>query len=76
MVKNKNTSDYFQFSLKHQGKTVEEQIQLNQPAMKWLKECFEEEITEEEAKTRQEDLEIFKQTVDSFRPQEYKLYHE
>ena len=75
MIKNKNTSANFKFFLKHQGKTVEEQIQLNQPAMEWLKESFEEEITEEEAKTRQKDLEIFKQVVDSFRSQGHKLYH-
>ncbi|MEM9274952.1 MAG: hypothetical protein AAGA80_18605 [Cyanobacteria bacterium P01_F01_bin.143] len=75
MIRNKNTSAHFKFSLKHRGKTVEEQIQLNQPAMEWLQESFEEEITEEEAKNRQEDLEIFKQTVDSFRSQGHKLYH-
>ena len=43
--------------------------------MEWLKKCLEEEITEEEAQTRQEDLERFKQIVDSFRPQGHKLYH-
>ena len=66
MTNNTQTSGHFNYYLKHRGETIEEQIKLNQPAMEWLKKCIEEQITEEEAQTRQEDLERFKQIVNSF----------
>ncbi|AOY82195.1 hypothetical protein BJP36_22100 [Moorena producens JHB] len=69
-----NTQSHFAPYLKHRGKTVEEQIKLNQPALAWLRKRLEEEITQEEAKIRQEDLEKFKQIVDIFRPEGSKLY--
>jgi len=62
--------------LKHQGRTIEEQIRLNQPAMEWLKKQIEEEVTETELQIRRKNLEIFKQTMDSFRPSGHKLYSE
>jgi hypothetical protein len=73
---NQENQSIFAPYLKHRGRTVEEQIKLNQPAMEWLKQRFAEEISEEEAKIRQEDWERFKQIVDSFRPEGHKLYSE
>ncbi|EGJ30133.1 MULTISPECIES: hypothetical protein [Moorena] len=70
----KNTQSHFGPYLRHRGKTVEEQIKLNQPALAWLRKRLEEEITQEEAKIRQEDLDKFKQIIDSFRPEGSKLY--
>ncbi|MGK7873579.1 MAG: hypothetical protein AB4426_09795 [Xenococcaceae cyanobacterium] len=62
--------------LKHRGRTPEEQLRLNQPAMEWLKKQMEEELTEEEAREAEEFFERFKEIVDSFRPPGHKLYSE
>ncbi|GFZ93036.1 hypothetical protein [Okeania sp. KiyG1] len=62
--------------LKHQGRTIEEQLRLNQPVMEWLKKQIEEKVTETEIQTRKENLEKFKQILDSFRPLGHKLYSE
>lgn len=67
---NENFSPY----LKHQGRTREEQISLNQPGMKWLKKRMEETVSTEEAKAREDFFELFKETMDSFRPSGSKLY--
>ncbi len=67
---------YFSPYLKHRGRTIEEQLRLNQPAMEWLKKQIEEKVTEAEVQTRQKDLERFKLLFDSFRPQGHKLYSE
>jgi|GEM_PF-1473114 len=74
MTENQEHISIFAPYLKHRGYTVEEQIKLNQPAMEWLKQRFEEEITEEEAKKRQEDWERLKEIIDSFRPEGHKLF--
>jgi uncharacterized protein with von Willebrand factor type A (vWA) domain len=76
MTENTQIQSQFAPYLKHYGRTHDDQIKLNQPALEWLKKRFEEEITEEEAQIRQEDWERFKQIVDSFRPEGYKLYSE
>ena len=55
---------------------MEEQLRLNQPAMEWLKKQIEEEVTETELQIRRKNLEILKQTMDSFRPSGHKLYSE
>ena len=60
--------------LKHQGRTREEQIRLNQPGMEWLKKRMEEKVSKEEARAREEFFELFKETMDSFRPPGSKLY--
>jgi CRISPR/Cas system-associated endonuclease Cas1 len=60
--------------LKHQGRTREEQIRLNQPAMEWLKKRMEEKVSTEEARAREEFFAVFKETVDSFRSPGSKLY--
>ena len=66
--------------LKHYGRTREEQLEKNKPLMKRLKKWIEkteaEEITEEEAKARQQQWEEFKQIIDSFRSTGHKLYSE
>ena len=43
---------------------------------KWIEKTEAEEITEEEAKARQQQWEEFKQIIDSFRPKGHKLYTE
>jgi len=60
--------------LKHLGKTKEEQLQKNQPAMELLKVWIEEEVTQEELKQRESYFEAFKQIVDSARMPGHKLY--
>lgn len=74
MKENSQTSSHFAPYLKHRGRTVEEQIKLNQPALEWLKQCLEEETTSAEEEARAEHWENFKKIVDSFRPQGHKLY--
>ena len=76
MTENQENASNFAPYLKHRGHTVEEQIKLNQPAMEWLKKRLEEEITEEEEKTRTEHWKNFQKIVDSFRPSGHKLYSE
>ncbi|NEO54049.1 MAG: DUF4127 family protein [Okeania sp. SIO3B5] len=68
--------NYFTPYLKHQGHTKEEQLRLNQPAMEWLKKQIEEKVPETELQIRRKNLEILKQTMDSFRPSGHKLYSE
>lgn len=68
--------NYFTPYLKHQGRTIEEQLRLNQPAMEWLKKQIEEKVPETELQTRQRNLEKFKEIIDSFRPLGHKLYSE
>ena len=53
-------SDSFSPYLKHQGRTREEQIRLNQPGMEWLKKRMEEKVSIEEAKAREEFFELFR----------------
>lgn len=60
--------------MKHYGKTQEEQIEKNKPFMEWLKKQIDEEVTDEEAKANREALERLKKTIDSFRPEEAKLF--
>ncbi|NEO55821.1 MAG: hypothetical protein F6K54_23780 [Okeania sp. SIO3B5] len=72
----KENPNYFAPYLKYQGRTIEEQLRLNQPAMEWLKKQIEEKVTETEIQTRKKNLEKFKQIIDSFRPSGYKLYSE
>ena len=66
--------------MKHYGQTREEQLEKNKPLMerlkKWIEKNEAEEITEEEAKARQQQWEEFKQIMDSFRPTGHKLYTE
>lgn len=70
----------FNSYLKHYGQTREEQLEKNKPLMerlkKWIEKTEAEEITEEEAKARQQQWEEFKQIIDSFRPTGHKLYTE
>ncbi|WP_407889922.1 hypothetical protein [Scytonema sp. NUACC26] len=60
--------------LKHKGETPEEQLQKNQDVMKLLKSWLEEEVSDEEAKERERQFEIFKEIIDNERPSGYKLY--
>ncbi len=64
--------------MKHYAETTLEQIEKNKPLMeklkKWIEESKTEEITEEEAKAREEYWEEFKKNIDSFRPKGHKLY--
>lgn len=66
--------------MKHYGRTPAEQLEKNKPLMErlkqWLEESETEEITEEEAKAREQQWEEFKQIIDSFRPTGHKLYTE
>ncbi|NES81902.1 MAG: hypothetical protein F6K10_11120 [Moorea sp. SIO2B7] len=43
--------------MKHYGKTPEEQLEKNKPAMALLKQWMEEEVSEEEAQARHEYFE-------------------
>ena len=43
---------------------------------KWIEKSKAEEISEEEAKEREEYWEEFKNNIDSFRPKGHKLYSE
>ena len=67
-------SDSLKPYMQHFGKSPEEQLQLNQPAMKLLKKWMQEEVTDEEAKRRRDALERLKQIIDSFRPSGHKIY--
>ncbi len=71
---NQPKKPHFAGYLKFKGRTVEEQIRLNQPAMRWLEQRFAEKVSDEEAKIRHEGWERFKEIVDSFRPEGHKLY--
>ncbi|CCQ68152.1 hypothetical protein CWATWH0402_333 [Crocosphaera watsonii WH 0402] len=66
--------------MKHYGRTPEEQLEKNKPLMeklkKWIEKSKAEEISEEEAKEREEYWEEFKNNIDSFRPKGHKLYSE
>ena len=62
--------------MKHYGKTPEEQLEKNKPAMELLKKWMEEEISEEEAQARRQDFEKLKEIIDSFRPEGHKLFTE
>jgi len=74
--KNSQFTNKFAPYLKHKGETPEEQLRLNQPALALLKKWLEEEITESETIARERQWEMFKETIDSFRPQGHKLYSE
>lgn len=74
--KNGELTNKFAPYLKHKGETSEEQLRLNQPAIALLKKWLEEEITESEKIARERQWEMFKETIDSFRPQGHKLYSE
>lgn len=65
---------HFPDFLKFKGRTVEEQIRLNQPAMRWLERRFAKKVSDEEAKIHHDNWERFKEIVDSFRPEGHKLY--
>lgn len=67
-------SNTFAPYLKHYGKTKEEQIEKNKPAMAWLKKQMEEEISEEDRIANHEHWLKFIETVDSYRPEGFKLY--
>lgn len=60
--------------LKHKGETQEEQLRPNQTAMALLKKWLEEKVTESEKNARERQWEMFKETIDSFRPSGHKLY--
>jgi hypothetical protein len=64
------------FYLKHFGQTSEEQLKKNKPLMEWLKKQIEdsENLTQEEVKNNQELLKNLKRNIDSFRPEEHKLF--
>ena len=62
--------------MKHYGKTPEEQLEKNKPAMELLKQWMKEEVSEEEAQARQQHFEELKKIIDSFRPEGHKLFTE
>ena len=73
-------SGIFEPYMKHYGRTPEEQLEKNKPLMeklkKWIEKSKAEEISEEQAKEREEYWEEFKNNIDSFRPEGHKLYSE
>jgi hypothetical protein len=62
--------------MKHYGKTPEEQLEKNKPAMELLKQWMAEEVSEEEAQARHEFFEEFKRIFDEFRPEGHKVFTE
>lgn len=60
--------------LHHLGKTSEEQLQINQAAIKLLRKWIEEEVSEEEAIQREKYFDSFKEIVDNEKLPGYKIY--
>jgi hypothetical protein len=60
--------------LHHMGKTSEEQLRINQAAMKLLRKWIEEEVSEEESIQREKYFDFFKEVVDNERLSGYKIY--
>ena len=73
---NYQTTHSFAPYMKHYGKTPEEQLEKNKPAMELLKQWMQEEVSEEEAQARQQHFEELKGIIDSFRPEGHKLFTE
>jgi hypothetical protein len=60
--------------LHHLGKTSEEQLRINQAAMKLLRKWIEEEVPEEVSIQREKYFDSFKEIVDNEKLPGYKIY--
>lgn len=60
--------------LQHLGKTSEEQLRINQAAMKLLRKWIEEEVPEEVSIQREKYFDSFKEIVDNEKLPGYKIY--
>lgn len=64
----------WQSRLKHKGKTIEEQIQNNQPTIALLQKWLTEEVSEEISHEQDNYWEKVKEIIDQERPSGCKLY--